>query len=111
MRFNVGRLSESFLFLVALVSVVVLWSSACALVWTQYRVRLLFTEIERANDMARRLSDDSSQLALDLSKAALPAAVSEKARQMGFAPADLAATVLLEVSPEELAQRHLEVRK
>ena len=102
MRFNVGRLSEPFLFLVALVSVVVLWSSACALVWTQYRVRLLFTEIERANDMARRLSDDSSQLALDLSKAA---------RQMGFAPADLAATVLLEVSPEELAQRHLEVRK
>ena len=86
MRFNVGRLSEPFLFLVALVSVVVLWSSACALVWTQYRVRLLFTEIERANDMARRLSDDSSQLAL-------------------------AATVLLEVSPEELAQRHLEVRK
>ena len=85
MRFNVGRLSEPFLFLVALVSVVVLWSSACALVWTQYRVRLLFTEIERANDMARRLSDDS--------------------------PADLAATVLLEVSPEELAQRHLEVRK
>ncbi len=74
-------------------------------------MRLLFTEIERANDMARRLSDDSSQLALDLSKAALPAAVSEKARQMGFAPADLAATVLLEVSPEELAQRHLEVRK
>ena len=61
MRFNVGRLSEPFLFLVALVSVVVLWSSACALVWTQYRVRLLFTEIE--------------------------------------------------VSPEELAQRHLEVRK
>ena len=111
MRFNVGRLSEPFLFLVALVSVVVLWSSACALVWTQYRVRLLFTEIERANDMARRLSDDSSQLALDLSKAALPGAVSEKARQMGFAPADLAATVLLEVSPEELAQRHLEVRK
>ena len=55
MRFNVGRLSEPFLFLVALVLVVVLWSSACALVWTQYRVRLLFTEIERAKDMARRL--------------------------------------------------------
>ena len=67
--------SERFLFVMALISAVVLLLSGAALVTTQYRVRLLFVEIERANDVARRLSDDSSQLALDLSKAALPAAV------------------------------------
>ena len=65
-------ISERFLFVVALVSAIVLILSAGALVTTQYRVRLLFVEIERANDMARKLADDSSQLALDLSKAAQP---------------------------------------
>lgn len=86
-------ISERFLFVVALVSAIVLILSAGALVTTQYRVRLLFVEIERANDMARKLADDSSQLALDLSKAALPAAVSRRAGEMGFIAADVTNTV------------------
>ena len=72
MRFSLSRLSEPLILFIGGVSVVVLWVSACSLVWTQYRVRLLFAEIERAGDMSRRLSDDSSQLSLDLSRAALP---------------------------------------
>ena len=67
--------------------------------------------MERANYVARRLSDDSSQLALDLSKAALPAAVSRRAREMGFAPAGVTNTVLLEVAPMALIKGHMEVRK
>ena len=109
MRFSLSRLSEPLILFIGGVSVVVLWVSACSLVWTQYRVRLLFAEIERAGDMSRRLSDDSSQLSLDLSRAALPAAVN--ARQLGYAPAELSDTVLVEVAPEELTQQHLEVHK
>ena len=41
--------SERFLFIAALLSAIVLILSAGALVTTQYRVRLLFVEIERAN--------------------------------------------------------------
>lgn len=111
MRLNIGRLSEPLLFAIAFASTIVLWVSACSLVWTQYRVRLLFVEIERAGEMGRRLADDSSQLAIDLSRAALPAAVNRRARAMGFAPADLSDTVLLEVAPEEMSQQHLEVHK
>ena len=56
--------SERFLFIAALLSAIVLILSAGALVTTQYRVRLLFVEIERANDVARKLADDSSQLCM-----------------------------------------------
>lgn len=104
-------LSERFLFVAAFFSAIVLIFSAGALVTTQYRVRLLFVEIERANDVARRLADDSSQLALDLSKAALPAAVSMRAGKMGFIAADVNNTVLFEVEPQVLLQEHMEVRK
>ena len=92
-------ISERFLFVVAIVLIL----SAGALVTTQYRVRLLFVEIERAND--------SSQLALDLSKAALPAAVSRRAGEMGFIAADVTNTVLFEVEPQVLLKEHMEVRK
>ena len=104
-------LSERFLFAAAFVSAVVLIVSAGALVTTQYRVRLLFVEIERANDAGRRLADDSSQLALDLAKAALPAAVSKRAGDMGFIAADASNTVLFEVEPQVLLKEHMEVRK
>ena len=77
-------ISERVMQTVAFISAIVLLLSAGALVTTQYRVRVLFVEIERANEAARRLMDDSSQLALDLSKAALPAAVSSRAKKMGF---------------------------
>ena len=101
--------SERFLFVAALLSAIVLILSAGALVTTQYRVRLLF--VERANDVARKLADDSSQLALDLSKAALPAAVSRRAGEMGFIAADVNNTVLFEVEPQVLLKEHMEVRK
>ena len=106
-----ASLSERFLFAAAFVSAVVLIVSAGALVTAQYRVRLLFVEIERANDAGRRLADDSSQLALDLSKAALPAAVSKRAGDMGFIAADASNTVLFEVEPQVLLKEHMEVRK
>jgi cell division protein FtsL len=99
--------SERFLFIAALLSAIVLILSAGALVTTQYRVRLLFVEI----DVARKLADDSSQLALDLSKAALPAAVSRRAGEMGFIAADVNNTVLFEVEPQVLLKEHMEVRK
>lgn len=111
MRAGLVSASERFLALVGIVSAVVLLASAGALITTQYRVRLLFVEIERANNVSARLSDDSSQLALDLSKAALPAAVSRRAGQMGFAPADVTNTVLLEVAPKTLLKEHMEVKK
>ena len=72
----------------------------------------LFARLDTVpRDMSRRLSDDSSQLSLDLSRAALPAAVNARARQLGYAPAELSDTVLVEVAPEELTQQHLEVQK
>lgn len=111
MRFSLVSVSERFLATAGVVSAIVLLLSAAALVTTQYRVRLLFVEIEHANNVARRLADDSSQLALDLSKAALPAAVSRRAEAMGFAPADVTNTVLLEVEPKTFIQEHIEVRK
>ena len=104
-------LSDRFLFAAAFISAIVLIVSAGTLVTTQYRVRLLFVEIERANDVGRRLADDSSQLALDLSKAALPAAVSRRAGEMGFIAADVSNTVLFEVEPQVLLKEHMEVRK
>lgn len=103
--------SDRCLFAAAFISAIVLIVSAGALVTTQYRVRLLFVEIERANNDGRRLADDSSQLALDLSKAALPAAVSKRAGEMGFIAADVTNTVLFEVEPQVLFKEHLEVRK
>ena len=96
--------SERFLFIAALLSAIVLILSAGALVTTQYRVRLLFVEIERANDVARKLADDSSQLAL-------AAAVSRRAGEMGFIAADVNNTVLFEVEPQVLLKEHMEVRK
>ena len=111
MKGGVAFFCERVLFFAAIVSAAVLILSAGVLITTQYRVRMLFVEIERANDLTRRLSDDSSQLALDLSKAALPAAVSRRARAMGFAPAGVSNTVLLEVAPMALIQGHMEVRK
>lgn len=111
MKLGLVSISDKFLFCIGFLSVLVLLVSAAALVTTQYRVRLLFVEIERANDVARRLADDSSQLALDLSKAALPAAVSRRAVQLGFATADVNNTVLLEVAPKALVREHMEVRK
>lgn len=111
MRISLVSVSERFLATAGVISAIVLLLSAAALVTTQYRVRLLFVEIERANNVARRLADDSSQLALDLSKAALPAAVSRRAGQMGFAPADVNNTVLLEVEPQTFIKEHIEVRK
>lgn len=104
-------LSERFLFAAAFVSAITLIISAGTLVTTQYRVRLLFVEIERANNDARKLADDSSQLALDLSKAALPAAVSKRAGEMGFIAGDISNTVLFEVEPQVLLKEHMEVRK
>lgn len=111
MKLGIVSLSEGFLATVGVGAAVVLLISAGALITTQYRVRLLFVEIERANNMARKLADDSSQLALDLSKAALPAAVSRRAGQMGFAAADVNNTVLMEVAPKTLIREHMEVRK
>ena len=104
-------MSERFLFAAAFVSAIILIISAGTLVTTQYRVRLLFVEIERANNDARKLADDSSQLALDLSKAALPAAVSKRAGEMGFIAGDISNTVLFEVEPQVLLKEHMEVRK
>ena len=56
--------SERLLFVMALISAVVLVLSAGALVTTQYRVRMRFVEIERANDVTRRLSDVQASLRL-----------------------------------------------
>ena len=111
MRLSLARFSEPLIALIGFISFVVLWVSACSLVWTQYRVRLLFAEIERAGEVSRRLADESSQLALDLSRDALPAAVNARARTMGYAPAELSDTVLIDVSPDEMTKRHLEVHK
>ena len=111
MRTSWAIISERVMQTVAFISAIVLLLSAGALVTTQYRVRVLFVEIERANEAARRLMDDSSQLALDLSKAALPAAVSSRAKKMGFEPADITRTILLEVEPSKLLPERMEVGK
>ena len=48
---------------------------------------------------------------MDLSKAALPAAVSKRAGEMGFIAGDISNTVLFEVEPQVLLKEHMEVRK
>lgn len=105
-----SRFTEPFLKFIAVCSSAVLLVSAAALVTVQYQVRLLFIEIERAHDDARKLSDDASQLELDLSKASLPAAVEEKATALGFSPARVNNTVILEVDPAELKPGALKLR-
>lgn len=106
-----SRISDGVLSAVAGVSAVALVASVALLITTQYRVRLLTTEIDRANATAQHLADDSSQLALDMSKAALPAAVSSRAAQLGFTTADITNTVLIEVSKDRLNKEHMEVYK
>lgn len=81
-------------------AVSVLMGSSLAVVYTQYKARALFVEIERANDVTRRLSDDASQLALDLSRAALPSQVNERAVAMGFHNATVKNTIMLPIDSE-----------
>ena len=103
-----SRFTEPFLGFIALCSTAVLLASAAALVTVQYQVRMLFIEIERAHEVSRKLADDASQL--ELSRASLPAAVAEKATAMGFAPARVNNTVIVEVDPSELTPDPMKVR-
>ena len=105
-----SRFTEPFLGFIAFCSTAVLLASAAALVTVQYQVRMLFIEIERAHEVSRKLADDASQLELDLSRASLPAAVAEKATAMGFAPARVNNTVIVEVDPSELTPDPMKVR-
>lgn len=108
MRFRVERFFHNVFAAVTLVAAVVLLLSAVELIHTQYTVRQLFIEIEKAQDVARRLTDDGNQLATDLSKAALPAIVSRRAQAMDFVAPDIRKTRMIEVPDEWLENKSSE---
>jgi cell division protein FtsL len=108
MRFRPARFFHHVFSAVTLVAAVVLVFSAVQLISTQYTVRQLFIEIERAEDVGRRLADDGNQLATDLSKAALPSIVSRRAQAMDFVPPDIRKTRMIEVPDGLLESRKSE---
>lgn len=105
--------SERFLLFVALVSTAVLLLSGFYLVTTQYRVRMLVVEKERAEKVRHELMDAASQLALDRASAALPKNVMERAKAMGYVAASVsnANIVLIEVEKGAIEGNYLEVKK
>lgn len=111
MRLNLTQLSDRVLKLVALISGIVLFVSCFELVRMQYEVRMLTAEKERAERVRHALLDEASQLALDLSKAALPKYVIERAGELGFVNADVTNTVMIQVPASQLGHIRLEVRK
>jgi len=111
MRINLAAFSERVLFVIAVVSSLVLFVSCFTLVKTQYEVRMLTVEKERAERVRHALLDEASQLALDQSRAALPKYVTERAAALGYVNADVSNTVMIEVPADEIRQIRLEVNK
>ncbi len=111
MKFNMARFSDRILSCVAVVSALVLLTSCFELVKTQYQVRMLTAEKERAERVRHALLDEASQLALDLSKAALPKSVIERASELGYVNADVTNTVMIQVAADKFGKISLEVRK
>lgn len=111
MRFSLTQISDRVLTVVAVASGVVLLLSCFALVRMQYDVRTLTAEKERAERVRHALTDEASQLALDLSKAALPKYVIERAGALGYVNADVTNTVMIQVPASKLSHIRLEVHK
>ena len=111
MRFRPARFFHHVFFSITLVAAIVLVFSATELIRTQYTVRQLFIEIERAEDVGRRLADDGNQLATDLSKAAMPSIVNRRAQAMDFVPPDIRKTRMIEVPDALIEGKKSEVAK
>ena len=111
MRFSLTQISDRVLTGVTLVSGVVLLINCFELVRMQYEVRMLTAEKERAERVRHALLDEASQLALDLSKAALPKYVIERAGALGYVNADVTNTIMIQVPASRLGHIRLEVRK
>ncbi len=111
MKFDLSRFSDRVLSLVTLLSAIVLFVSSFYLVQTQYKVRLLTAEKERAERVRHALLDESSQLTLDLSRAALPRYVVSRATELGYVNADVRNTVMIQVPASQFGRIRLEVRK
>ena len=76
---------------------------ALALVVSQYRSRVLFAEIEVAQQETKRLESDGARLRSDLGHAAQPAAVEAAAHRLGMRPIDPDRVVALPVAAPALA--------
>lgn len=110
-RFDLSRFSDRVLSFIAIASAIVLFISCFYLVQSQYKVRMLTAEKERVERVRHALLDESSQLALELSRAALPKYVISRANELGYVNADVKNTVMIQVPANQFGRIRLEVRK
>lgn len=94
----------------AVVCAIVLVTTSFFIVNTQYKVRGLMAELDRAERVRHQLLAEASALELELAQAALPKAVTGRARAMGFSNAEVTDTLIIEVAPEKLSKERLEVK-
>lgn len=73
--------------------------AAMMVVHTQYRVRELVVDIERAQEESRRLQEEWRELSIELAKVSLPGYIVEGAKEMGLEPVSNEKTVILQPKP------------
>jgi cell division protein FtsL len=82
-----------------------LLASALALVSAQYRARVLFAELELAQQDAKAFEADGARLRSDLFRAGQPATVEAQARRLGMRPIAPDRIVVLTPPPAKEAAR------
>ena len=91
---------------VNIVLVILVWASAFALVSSQYRVRHLTVEINRARDLAYQLETDRNRATLVQSRLSTPTIVERTARErLGMDLPEGARTQLVELGGAANAAR------
>jgi cell division protein FtsL len=78
-------------------------AAALSLVISQYRSRMLFAELELAQQESKTLTADGVRLRADLGRAAQPAMVEAVARRLGMRAIDPARVVMLPAPGAALA--------
>lgn len=111
MRMRQSLLTDRFFAILGVVSAVVLIVSAFVLVTTQYTVRMLTFEKDRAEKVSQRLLDEKTQLRVDQSKAALPKIVIDHVKDLEYVEAGVHNTVMIEVPSRLLENNRMEVSK
>lgn len=70
-------------------------ASSLSLITAQHRARGLFVDLERAQQLAKRLEADGDRLRIELGRASQPAAIEHAARELGLRPVDGSRVVFL----------------
>lgn len=81
--------------LLLIVAVLLLFTSALALVTSQHRARSLFIDVERAQLQARQLEVEHDRLKIELARLSQPALIERAAQRLGYQAVDGSRTVFL----------------